>query len=86
MPLQESRDRIIARLRKGQSWLTTEYDALLAMPEGGLGSPQEARFLDALDLWCHLEEMLRFVYGFTRCPMVGVCRRDAPVVCRACGS
>ena len=79
-------ERSIARLRKGQDWLIQEYDALMDMPDLGLGSRREAKFLEALDLWDNLDQMLRFIYGFKSCPMIGVCRRDAPVVCRACGT
>ena len=86
MAQPEAMERIIGRLRKGQSWLTAENDALLALPDIGLGSPQETRFLEALDLWDNLDQLLRSIYGFTRCPMVGVCQRDAPVICRACGA
>ena len=84
MSLPEAADRIIARLRKGQPWLCSEYNALMALPDLGLGSPREAKWLEWLDVWDSLDQILRFVYGFTHCPQIGVCLADAPVVCRAC--
>ena len=84
MSLPAAAERIFARLRKGQPWLTQEYDALLALPDLGLGSQREAKWLEMLDVWDSLDQILRTVYGFKSCPMIGVCLADAPVVCRKC--
>ncbi len=62
-----AKDRLVAELIKGQIWLTETSDTLLALPDAGVGSKLEAQFLHGLDVWDHLDYMLRFVYGYTLC-------------------
>ena len=80
---------LLERLRRGTEWLTTVNGELLALPDAGVGSEQEGRFCEGLELWDHLEKLLRFVYpDYTSC-ILGPgqrCPAAAPVRCQACAS
>ena len=47
----------------------------------------EERFLDALDFWDRMDQMLRGVYSFEGCVMGPGqrCPDESPVSCRGCG-
>ena len=81
------RGLLLERLRRGTEWLTTVNAELLALPDVGVGSEQERQFCEGLELWDHLEKLLRFVYpDYTDC-ILGLgqrCPAAAPVRCAAC--
>lgn len=83
------RGLLLERLRRGTEWLTIVNSELLALPDAGVGSEQEGRFCEGLELWDHLEKLLRFVYpNFITC-ILGPgqrCPAAAPVRCQACAS
>ena len=81
--------QLLERLRRGTEWLTTVNAELLALPDAGVGSGQEREFCHGLELWDHLEKLLRLVYpDYTDC-ILGPghrCPAAAPVRCAACGT
>ena len=80
------RTRLHARLVAGSAWLVQRHDDLLAMPDVGLGSPEERAFLDGLDLWCDLENILRAAYEYKGCALGegAVCPAEAVATCETC--
>ena len=77
---------ILDRLQRGQDWLTQTHRKLLAMPDLGIGSDMEQRFLAGLDLFDDLDHKLRAEWGFRGCiqGQGQQCPSEAPVRCRGC--
>ena len=80
-------ETLLARLTKGHAWLIQAWAALNAMPNQGLRTPQEARFLEGLDRWDGLDKMLRETYPkyvWCVCGRYGRCPEASPAACRGC--
>ena len=80
-------ENLLARLTKGHKWLIQAWAALNAMPNQGLRTPQEARFLEGLDRWDGLDKMLREVYPlytYCVCGRFERCPEASPIRCRGC--
>jgi hypothetical protein len=75
---------LLERLRKGQAWLASTHRILNAMPDAGVGSPEEETFNDAFALWITLEGNAR-AFGYARC-VIGErgCDPAAPIICLDC--
>ena len=83
------RGLLLERLRRGTEWLNVVNAELLALPDAGVGSEQERQFCEGLELWDHLEKLLRFVYPDYPDCILGPgqrCPAAAPVRCQACAS
>ncbi len=80
----DCQERLLARLRNGQQWLTEVHLKLLKEREVYEG--METKFLEALEVWQGLEGLLRGVYGYPCCVMGPGrrCREEAVMICRAC--
>lgn len=81
-----SRDRLIARLIKGQQWLIDTHERLFSLPDIGLGSRLERQFLSGLDQWDYQDSLLRQLYDYQHC-IHGPSARcpDAAILnCRGC--
>jgi hypothetical protein len=78
----------IRRLRKGQPWLVAMQTQLLLMPDVGVGSTEERKFCEMLDIWDELDRKVRRPgrTPWTGCVIEGGCDPESPVVCRACGA
>lgn len=63
---QQEIDSTITRLKVGQKWLASEYQAVLKLGINGLRSEQEGEFLKQLLRWAEMESLLR-VMGFRGC-------------------
>ena len=80
---------LLERLRRGTEWLVIVNVDLLALPDAGVGSEQERQFSEGLELWDHLEKLLRFVYRDYDACILGAgqrCPAAAPVRCTACAA
>ncbi len=79
-----TQDEMVARLTKGQTWLT-QTNALLC-DQAHEWTPLRRRFADALELWGQLETALRILWGYEGCihGPDGRCPDDAVVRCMAC--
>ena len=81
----ETQDRLLTRLREGAHFLADAQQTLLE--SGERYTKLEERFLTGIDLWDHLDYMLRFTYPDFKGCVLGPgqrCAEDAPVRCRAC--
>ena len=75
---------LLDRLRRGQVWLVSAWARI---QEGPVDPGEEERLLEAIGLWDELEQVLRNLYDFEGCPMLGgKCNPEAPVVCLTCAS
>jgi hypothetical protein len=82
----DAREAITQRLQNGHTYLIKTYAQLLAMPDVGLGTPEEAKFIDALDLWIALESQHQALWPDSHCIMGRgmTCPDTSPACCRAC--
>ena len=64
--------------------LVATRDMLDSMPDAGVGSPLEARYVKAIDFWVSLEALQRFTTGEQGCVVGFVCDPRSPVLCEAC--
>lgn len=73
----QGKELLIARLKKGQVWLTENYDAWFD------GKLDDERWFAAFNAWDGLDRVLREVYDFKGCA-VGKCDLRSPIACRGC--
>lgn len=73
----------LARLRKGQSWLTNAFAQIADID--GVGGPAVRGFLTAFDFWCDMEKWVRWIFDYEGC-VIGPrgCAPGAPVICDHC--
>ena len=70
---------LLARLRKGQAWLTEHFDGYMD------GQEPEGVYVRSLVQWDVLERLLRRLYGYQGClSETGACDPGAPVWCCHC--
>ena len=78
-------DLVLERLHRGQEWLASEWRGL--RDSVAIDPKKDRLLLGGIDQWVYLEQMLRYIYGFTGCPMaIGRCHDDAPVRCSSCAA
>ena len=80
-------NQLLTRLRNGETWLRDTNEQLLAMEHVGRGTELESSFLDAIELYCQLEMLLRSVYPTYEGCVLGegqMCEATATVRCRHC--
>lgn len=75
---------LMSRLQKGQGILVAMRDALDAMPDMGVDSPLEAKYVKAIDFWVAMEATQRLTTGETGCIVGFACDQRSPVLCEAC--
>ena len=69
----------VQRLRKGQEWLTRNYDRWWK------GQLDNEYWWEAFDTWDRLDLFVRAM-GFQGYPIPRGCDPNSPISCRACGS
>lgn len=80
-----SKEVLLERLRKGQAALIKLRSELWLMPQSGMGSEKEQKYLDGVDLWVKLEKDLREGHLYKGCVMeAGHCDPAAVVKCVWC--
>ena len=74
------------RLRAGQRWLVDTYAELYRLPNAGIGTALEAKFVIGLHWWADLDDRLRSVHGYQDCARGtgSQCLDGSPVVCQRC--
>jgi hypothetical protein len=77
---------LIGRFFEGQRWLQKTNEELNAMPDAGVGSDLERRYIAAIDLILKVENTMRYVYQHKGCARGahGLCADDAIVRCMSC--
>ena len=76
---------ILTRLRAGQKWLVDIERELYQMPDAGVGSDLERKFVRGLHEWADLDDELRSVHHYPGCVWkLGRCLGGAPVKCVKC--
>jgi len=63
----DSETYLLNRLRSGQQWLDEILGEVDAMPNAGLGTPLNNRFVYGLDMWLRLEGALRSALNYDGC-------------------
>ena len=64
--------------------LVATREMLDSMPDAGVGSPLETRYVKAIDYWVDLEALQRFATGQAGCIVGFACDPRSPVLCEAC--
>ena len=75
---------LMSRLQKGQGVLVAMHAALDAMPDMGVDSPLEAKYVKAIGFWVDMEATQRFVTGEKGCIVGFACDPRSPVLCESC--
>ena len=82
-PSKNWNQRLVDRMAYGQKLLIKTRQELSEMPNAGIQTKKEERYIEAFKLWLSQEYMWRYLGG-EGCAVGVRCTDDAVIVCEAC--